>query len=245
MVLISEHLPSAIVTQLKRYGYETVPLPSDPRLAPPVASHPDMLVFITEDTLISDRTYYHEIAQLQLDHICQHGRLTLLLADEPPRSDYPYDIRFNAARIGRYLFCHPAYTSPTVLAYANERKWTVVPVRQGYAGCSVCQVGDHALITADPSILRAAYQQKDLDVLSVHQGHIALPGYPHGFIGGCCGNDQNHLFFCGSLSHHPDGETIRYFARSHGHTVIELSDAPLFDCGSLMFAPKFTEKKTS
>lgn len=238
MFFISEHLPAPCISALHRLGHQTISLPVDPRLAPQVASHPDMLLFLIDHTLICDRFYYESYAKNQIDLACKTGNLTLSLTDEPPKPEYPYDIRFNAFCIGKYLFCYRAYTSPTVLKAAEENGKTIVSVRQGYARCSTCPVGDHALITADPSILQAARKQNDLDALSVHQGHIELPGYPYGFLGGSCGTDGKHLFFCGSLSRHPDGNTIHQFCERHSVEVVELSTDPLFDGGSLIFIPE-------
>lgn len=235
MVFISEHLPSPCVQSLHRLGYETIPLPSDPRLSQPVSSHPDMLLFLSHHNLICDRFYYDMYAQKQIDYVCRTRNLTLKLTDEPPQKTYPHDIRFNTCSIGKYLFCHPLYTSPAILQTADINMQTIVPVHQGYARCSTCPVGDHALITADPSIHQAALKQNDLDVLSVHQGHIELPGYPYGFLGGSCGAIENQLFFCGSLSHHPDGNAIREFCEKHSIHIIELSSQPLYDGGSMIF----------
>lgn len=237
MVLVSEHLPSIFSAKLRELGHTVIALPSDPRLPLPVAAHPDMLVFLTQDTLITDRFYYEHIAQDPIDQICSLGKLALRLSDEPPGQDYPHDIRFNAALVGQYLFCAPAYTSPAILSFARSQNITIVPVRQGYAKCSICPVGDHAIISADPSILRAASKQKDLDVLSIHQSPILLPGYPLGFFGGCCGGDQSHVYICGDLSTHPDEEAIRSFIASHGCKLISLGSDPLFDGGSLFFVP--------
>ena len=237
MFLISEHLPSEFISKLHQLGYDTISLPADPRLAPAVSSHPDMLVVVTEKYLITDQTYYTQIARKQLDLVCHCSGLILKTTDEPPRAEYPHDIRFNTARIGNYLFCHPTHTSPFLLSLAQKNNLTIVPTKQGYTGCASCPVGDHALITADPSIFRAAVQKKDLDVLLIHQGHISLPGYSHGFIGGCCGHTPDSIFFCGSLSHHPSGTDIRNFIDIHGLKTVELSNEALFDCGSLLFIP--------
>jgi hypothetical protein len=237
MVFISENIPSPCVASLHHLGYETVPLPSDPRLAPQISSHPDMLLFLSDHTLISDRFYYEVCAKKQIDRACKERNLTLCLTDESPTPEYPHDIRFNAFVLDKYLFCYQAYTSPAVLKTAEKKGKKIISIRQGYARCSTCPVGTHALITADPSILQAAQKQNDLDALSVHQGHIELPGYPHGFLGGCCGADEDRLFFCGSLSHHPDGDMIHQFCRNHNIQIVELSTEPLFDCGSLIFIP--------
>lgn len=242
MVLISERLPAPCVAKLRELGQDVVPLPADPRLAAPVASHPDMLLFLSQNTLITDRIYYETFAQKQIDRICAASKLYLHLTDESPRAEYPYDIRFNAARVGRFLFCYPEYTSPAILSLAANKGWTIVPVRQGYARCSLCPVSDRALITSDPSIARAAEHQKDLDVLTVHQGHILLPGYSHGFIGGCCGTDRDHLYFSGNLALYPDGNAMVSFARAHGITAVILSHDKLFDGGSLFFVPCHSDR---
>lgn len=246
MVLVSEHLPTQFLKQLFLCGYEAVALPADPRLPTPVSSHPDMLVFADDRTIITDRQYYETLAHRQIDHVCKVRDLTLILTDEPPRAEYPHDVRFNAARIGPLLICHPTYTSPRLLDYAKCRQWKILPTKQGYAGCSTCAIGDHALITADPSILRTVKKENDLEALAIRQGHISLPGYSHGFFGGCCGHTDDSLFICGSLSHHPDGAIIRDFILAHHRQIVELSDEPLFDAGSLLFIPaRHTHTKTS
>lgn len=234
MLFINRTLPQEYLKQLYTWGHDVITLPEDSRLPFPVSSHPDMLLFLTDRTLITDQTYYHEMAQRELDSACKHGNLTLQLTDEAPSQQYPHDIRFNALQIGRHLFCHPTHTSRAISAQAKREHWNVIPTKQGYARCSACPIGTSALITADPSIAAAA-KKHDLEVCNIHQGHVLLPGYPHGFIGGCCGAYGNRLFFCGDPLLHPDGEYLLSFVRSHGMTPITMPGLPLFDAGSLIF----------
>lgn len=234
MVFVSSTLPKENVSRLKESGYSVIPLPADPRLPSPVASHPDMLLFLTEDILITDRTYYYELAQKEIDYACAAAGLTAVLTDAPPQPIYPHDIRFNVAQIGTFCIGHPTHTATAILHYISKKQLTFLPTKQGYARCSVCPVGKHALITADPSIASASKKQ-DLDVCLIQQGHVLLPGYAHGLIGGCCGAIGHQLYFSGDPLLHPDGERMLSFIRSHGISPIALSEQPLFDGGSLLF----------
>ena len=233
MVIVGQSIPREYLFYIQAMGYRVVLLPPDPRLSAPVSSHADMLLFLTRNTLITDRTYYEKIAREELDKICTDGALKLQLTDEVPGA-YPKDIRFNALSLGQYLFCHPMHTSAAVLSAARAAKLTILPTRQGYARCATCPVGEQALITADPAIAAKA-KENGLDVCLIRQGHIVLPGYPYGFIGGCCGTARDQIFFCGDPYLHPNGEEMLSFIRSHKITPHRIPDLPLFDVGSIFF----------
>lgn len=234
MVFVSKNLPPEYSEGLRRHGLDLILLPHDPRLPAPVASHPDMLLFMHQGVLITDRWYYETIAKEEINIACRHHELQLILTDEPPQKNYPNDIRFNALVLGDLLFCHPSHTSPTVLQLAQRMGFTCIPTKQGYARCSACPISTNAMITADPAIADAA-KKHDLDVCFIHQGHILLPGYSYGFIGGCCGLQENKLFFCGDPALHPDGKIMLSFVRGHGLTPMILPGLPLLDVGSLLF----------
>ena len=234
MVFVSKNLPSDYLEGLRSHGLDLILLPSDPRLSPPISSHPDMLLFVDQGVLITDYWYYETLAKEEINIACHHHKLQLILTDEPPQKEYPNDIRYNALVLGDLLFCHPTHTSPTVLQLARRKGVTCVPTKQGYARCSACPISTDAIITADPSIADAA-KKNDLEVCFIHQGHILLPGYSYGFIGGCCGSQENKLFFCGDPALHPDGEIMLSFVRKHGLIPIILPGLPLLDAGSLLF----------
>ena len=234
MVFVSQNLPLEYTEGLRCHGLDLIPLPPDPRLPAPVSSHPDMLLFVHQGMLITDRLYYETIAKNEINTACQNHKLKLILTDEPPQKEYPDDIRFNVLVVGDFLFCHSTHTSPAILQLAQHKGLTCIPTKQGYARCSTCPVSTNALITADSSIANAA-KKYDLDVCFIHQGHIHLPGYSYGFIGGCCGLHQNTLFFCGDPALHPDGELMFSFIQKHDLIPIVLPGLPLLDAGSLLF----------
>jgi hypothetical protein len=243
MIIIGQSLPHEYADSLRSFGHTIVVMPPDPRLPAPVSSHPDMLLFFYGNTLITDQTYFREIACGEIDQICQFGGFNLLLTNEPPGVSYPEDIRFNVLPLGDYFFCHPTHTSHVIRDLAKRQQKILLPTRQGYARCAACPVGSHAIITADPAIAHVAKKQ-DLDVCFIRQGHVILPGYPHGLIGGCCGIFENEIFFCGDPSLHPDGNQMLEFIHSHGVIPRMISSLPLFDAGSLFFISERTHSET-
>ena len=93
-------------------------------------------------------------------------------------------------------------------------------------------VDDRHIITSDENI-RQVWEKNGGIALLVRPGHIRLPGYKTGFIGGASGVTGKTVFFVGSLKGHPDGAAIRDFVRDRGKNIIELYDGPLYDIGTL------------
>ncbi len=211
---------------LRAHGHFPIPCTPHPALDPAIASHPDMLLFPCENGIF-----------VLGGHKLDTDVLQQLPIKQAPARKYPHDVLLNAARIGHYLVCRPDSTAAELLQYAKEEGLTVLPVRQGYAKCNLCMVSDHAAITEDASIA-AALRSAGMDVLQIDAGGVVLPGYPYGFIGGASGNDGTHVFFCGDLSLHRDGERIAVFCEKHGRIPVSLAAHPLCDVGSLLFYDK-------
>ena len=72
-------------------------------------------------------------------------------------------------------------------------------------------------------------------MLLIQPGHIQLPGYDTGFLGGCCGKlAADKLAFTGQLDLHPDGQRIQSFLEQRGVTAVELTTGPLIDVGGIV-----------
>ncbi len=147
---------------------------------------------------------------------------------------YPADIIYNACSTGKYFIHSLKHTAQALLNVAKVSGLRLVDVPQGYAKCSIAVVSEDAIITYDRGIAEAA---SELEVLLIKPGHINLPGYNTGFIGGCTGLDtyRKELVFNGDLSMHPDGDRIRDFVTAHGVTVKDFPGRPLTDIGSIIF----------
>ena len=212
-------------------GFELIKLPPFSILQEPVAAHPDMLLFVGKGKLLCHADYF-AIAKKEISLIAEIIGAELVLTRDTVGAKYPYDVIFNAAATGDRLICRRDAVSPSVAELYSENM--IIDVKQGYAKCSTSVVGDNAIITADPSISRAA-SERGIDVLSVSPLGVRLEGYDRGFIGGASGADEENVYFCGSVDLHPDGERIKDFCNKHGKTAVSLSDEPMYDYGTLIF----------
>ena len=230
--IIDARAPRGCLDGLRARGFKTILLPSDDRLAAPVSGHADMLLYVGDR--IFCRREYLERAAGELEQVSKLSGLSVELTDEKGRDKYPQDVLFNAVRFGRYLFCRADAVSRSLREYADRTGLEIVNVRQGYAKCSVCAVNDGAAITADVG-LAAALEAKGIEVLRVEPGHVTLPGYDSGFIGGATGVFGDSVYFCGSIEKHPNGKEIAAFCEKHGKRAVSLSDEKLYDVGSIFF----------
>lgn len=231
--ILDHRAPKEIIHSLSRRGIQPLLLPPHPHLPPAVASHPDMLIFFAREAVYTTASYLKE-AKTELTRISAITGLPLRTTARELRPTYPADILLNAAPVGNKLFCHPPHTAREL---TSSPDFQIIPVRQGYAKCSVVPVGSNAIITSDPSISRVAQELK-MDLLRIRPGSVALPGYDSGFIGGASSfapyGNMREIFFCGSPAHHPDGEQISRFIRAHGMEPVSLSDSPLTDVGTVL-----------
>ena len=233
LAIIDCRMPKEAQDRLNELGFSVIPLPPFSRLAPPVASHPDRLLLPLGDRLFVHRDYYAEAPSL-IDRIAAESGLTLCAVDTQIFAEYPNDIALNSFVVGKYLIGRTDKTPAAILDYANTLGYEPIFVKQGYAKCSTVPLGDSAIITADPSIEKAA-RTLDIATLLISAGGVSLPGYDYGFLGGACGVCDKRVFFCGDPSSHPNGAAIVAFCEVHGFDVLALHGASLFDVGSIFF----------
>ena len=228
-----ERISEACLVRLKSEGVSPILMPPAAYLQPAVASHTDMLFFLGFDRLFCHRCYYERNAEL-IDKLCRISGNTLMLSNEPTGEKYPLDVLFNACLVGKRLICNEKTVSNLILASAKEAGFEIINVPQGYTKCSVTVISDNAIITADKSIARAC-ASVGIDVMLISEGYISLPPYEFGFIGGTSGGFGDKIYFCGSLSSHPDGDRISEFCAKHKKTAVSLSSGELQDVGSIYF----------
>ena len=147
---------------------------------------------------------------------------------------YPADCIYNACSTGRFFIHNLKITDPSLLALAEDSSLIKIHVSQGYTRCSTLPVDENSIITYDQGIARACREQNGPDVLLVRPGHVNLPGYNCGFIGGCGGRVGNEIVFNGNLSAHPDFEAIKDFIQERGLGLVYFKDEPLTDIGSVI-----------
>ncbi|MBQ4568784.1 MAG: hypothetical protein IJA62_01795 [Ruminococcus sp.] len=146
---------------------------------------------------------------------------------------YPLNVSLNAVQVGQYLFCKASSLAPEVREFSIANDIKLINVNQGYAKCSTLVLNDNAIITADPTICKAAYDL-DLDVLLIKQGHIYLDDNSYGFIGGASGVIGDTVIFFGDLESHPDASDIKEFIKKHNMDLISLCKGCLKDIGGFV-----------
>ena len=231
-VIIDKRAPEAVKASLIDMGYSLIQIPPHPALPAPVAAHPDMLLFIA-DRKVFCHADYKEIAKAEFEEIADAG-YEIVTTTEAIGANYPADILFNALHLGEHIYGKADSISELIKEYARTSNIALHSVKQGYAKCSVCKVGERAAITSDATLYKSMCAD-GYDVLLISAGHIGITEYDTGFIGGCSGFDGERVYFSGNISLHPDGEAITRFCEERGIRAVSLSTEPLFDVGSLFF----------
>lgn len=219
---------------LEENGYKVIALPPYSGLQSAVASHPDMLIFATDDKLITSKGYYTENRAI-IDEILQSCGLELVLSSVEIGEKYPNDVIFNAAKIGKYLVANTDYIAKEILSAMAEKGIKAINIKQGYSKCSICIVSDNAVITSDSGIYKTLCEETQLDVLKISEGFVDLVPYNHGFIGGATGADKENVYFCGDLNTHPDCDKIKNFCKKYSKNAVSLSGGKLTDIGTIFF----------
>ena len=233
IALVDERINSCSLLTLRKMGAELFLMPPADFLQKGVASHPDMLIFIGFGKLICHENYYTANKSL-VDAILSKSLLELMLSSEEMGEKYPGDVKFNAVLVGGTLICNEKTVSKLILDVAEDNGCKIINGPQGYTNCSTCIVSENAIITADRPIFEACISH-GIDALLITEGHISLPDYDYGFIGGASGSYGDNIYFCGDITKHPDGEDIIEFCKTHGKTVVCLSNRKLFDVGTILF----------
>lgn len=106
--------------------------------------------------------------------------------------EYPGDILFDALAVNGRVYGKKGFVSRYILR-ENE---VLVPVRQGYARCSVAMLSERCAVTSDRG-LASVLSEDGISVLLIRSGYIRLDGYNTGFIGGAGGRlrGRSLLFF--------------------------------------------------
>ena len=232
IALSGQSLSQRCRERLTSLGFEVVILQPYTRLGKGVQTHADLMLLPVENKIFIYEELYGRYREL-LSTLTERG-YEIVTEPTPPAQSYPEDIALNCLVIGKNIFCKKKHTSVAVREFAEQSGYRVVNTNQGYARCTACPVADRGIISADPSMLKAA-EGIGVETLSIVGGYVMLDGFEYGFIGGSCGYYNNTLYFAGDISKHPHKERIEDFCAARGVNVVSLSDEPLADVGSIFF----------
>ena len=241
LALLGENSNKFIAQGLIQHGFEVIILPADTRLAPPVSSHADMLLFRLDNRVFCNEEYYRQNTDV-FSRIEEYGYV-IEHSDFYVSSEYPNDVALNQAVIGKNIFGRADSCAESILKYADTHGYTYISIKQGYAKCSTLILNDDAVISADLGIISIA-QNLNINTLQIENsvGSISLCGYDYGFIGGASAVYEDKVFFFGNHLLHSQGKKIDTFCKKRGYTPIPLAQETLCDVGGAIILPCLNEK---
>lgn len=228
LIIADKRLPAEVLNSLSACG-ELLLMAASGTVYDTISGHPDIFFCMINDTLcvspgLDDRIY-KKLDSYHIRYIC---------GKQMPGEKYPATAAYNMAICGNAAIHNFNITDGSLKTLAaNYNKFHV---QQGYSRCNIIPLDGNSLITSDAGIHKVV-NAAGMDTLLVTTENILLPGFDHGFIGGCCGVHDKTVYFTGCLSYHPQGREIKEFIGEHGFAVTELYNGPLFDGGSLIFIP--------
>lgn len=230
-MVIDGRMEPRMKQKLSDRGIELIELTADEYLQASVSGHPDMQLVHLQDSLL---VAHPRLPSTLLDRL-KHFGFDVHIGQTHLKAAYPFDIAYNVAILGKVAFHNAQYTDRILAELLERCSIRLVHVKQGYSKCSVLAVTPESLITADPSIARAA-SENGFDVLHLQpQTNIRLTGLNYGFIGGTAGFvDRNLLAFAGTPEVLNDAEAVKAFLKKQGVGWIELGENVLHDLGGLL-----------
>jgi hypothetical protein len=229
-VIIDGRVRNETVKKLNSMGIQVIKTIKCDDVYEAISYHPDICIHpIDNSTLVVAPNVFEYYS-----YIFKNTSIKLIKGEKVLKSNYPYNVAYNVARVSRYAIHNFRYTDEKLLYYLKKKGIELINVKQGYSKCSVSIVNNNAMMTSDPSIFKRC-SGYDIDILFIDAGYIELPGFDYGFIGGATGCiSKNEFLFTGEYNNHPSRDKINQFLSKYGKKPIILSSKKIIDIGSII-----------
>ncbi len=225
-ILADKRIPSDALRRLQDFG-RLILLETKDLVYDAISGHPDIFFCHTPEVVIAAPNipdcYAKALADNDIDYVKGH---------KAALGVYPGTASYNAVVTNKYFIGNVSIVDQKIRDFSKNLE--TFSVKQAYTRCNLLPLNGDAFICSDVGIHKKLLSE-GIESLFVDPKGILLPGFEHGFFGGCCGIYGNKVFIIGSLNTMKDGHLIRSFMETHKHEVVELYDGPLFDGGSLLF----------
>ncbi len=231
LIIVDQRIPEEAKKNLSSFG-EVLEFFTRGITYDAISGHPDVFFCQTPLGLIAAPNTPEKI----LDRLSEHG-VPFKLGKNPVGNVYPETARYNAVFTQKHLVHNLTFTDPSVttcLVDDVRSEYKVINVNQGYTRCNLIAANDESFLTSDKGI-QIALSSAGLNVTYISPVDTVLPGFKHGFTGGCCGISDNKLYVIGNLNFCGDREIMQAFVHENNLTLVELYDGPLFDGGGIFF----------
>lgn len=223
-IIIAGNIARDIQIELLNLGFAVIPTLQNTNVLKPLHYHPDMQLSLVGSTLVCEPSMYRFYSQS-----LKGSGISIVCGKKETQCNYPADVAYNIKVIENSVFHNFRYTDPVLLKLIKGHQ--LIDVSQGYSGCSICRAGRNAIITSD-TVIHAAAMSNGIDSLLISPGHISLPGFDYGFVGGASFWHDKRVYFFGDVTKHPDYIRMEEFCRKHGSSICILGTGELFDYGS-------------
>lgn len=233
--IVSSKAPSPIIKRLESFGYQIILLPILKGLNSKEGHHADMQLCRVSGKEI---VYAPGVNPDILNAIEKRGFI-LIEGNTVLQRRYPDNIAYNVLVADTIFFHNTKYTDSTLIKKMRDRGLTPVLTKQGYAACSSCAIstksGKTIILTGDLGIEKVCQENKIEVMFCRGAENIRLLGYNHGFVGGCCGRDDDILYTCGSIEQtFSNGYEIIQRLDDSGIHVVNLWGGRLRDVGGML-----------
>ncbi|HKM02016.1 MAG TPA: hypothetical protein VJ083_08205 [Sedimentibacter sp.] len=229
-VIIDYRANEEILNYIKNLNIEPIKTLKCSDLQEPVDGHPDMVIhpidFKTFVVAPNVYDYYRNVLGSKGIKVIKGGK-TL-------SRNYPEDIAYNVARIGRYAVHNMQHTDQVLKYYLEEAGIKFIHVNQGYTKCSISAVCENKALTSD-FLIHEKLISYNIDCMYINPEVVYLKGYNYGFIGGCTGLINEKIFLStGKIFDENISISIRKFIQSSGYIYDEASSQQITDLGTLI-----------
>lgn len=229
-VIIDYKADDEILNYIKKMGIEPIKSMRCADLQEPVDGHPDMVIFPVDfQTFIvapNVYDYYKNVLEPKGIKVVKGGK-TLC-------RNYPEDIAYNVARIGRYAVHNTKHTDQVLKYYLEEAGVEFIHVNQGYSKCSTSPISETKALTSDV-LIHEKLKSYNIDCMYIDPKVVYLKGYDHGFIGGCAGRIDEKIFLStGKIPDENISYSLKKFIHTAGYIYEEASKGQIIDLGSLI-----------
>jgi len=226
LIIVDARLPELIKDKLSRYG-SVLELSSEMVVYDAISGHPDVFMCDMRSRIVVAPNAPVSIFSAMVTNHTEFIKGSSFLGRQYPETSF-----YNAVVTQKYLIHNLNHTDTTILELAENK--ILIHVNQAYTRCNLLFLNKTHFITSDKGI-ESALLKHGLNGLFVNPEKIELAGFPHGFIGGCCGLYHDQLFVNGSIKYLSETKSFGNFIPSSGIEIVELYDGPLIDSGSIFF----------
>lgn len=153
--------------------------------------------------------------------------------------NYPEDIKYNVAQVGRHVIHNFEFTDKKILDFIDRNNLNKINVQQGYSNCSTVAVSDTACITSDIGIYKAM-KMNNIDCLLLQGNTIklldknGLETKMNGFIGGASTVLNNKFILFGDVDYLQDKNKLLEFLDKYELELVDFKNLPIYDYGGVV-----------